>query len=436
MKYRLFSPVGLVLVILLSMSLAPTALGYQRISPTPAGEVSLQPHGFQVDSVAYLQARGAHGKFVETTLFKEGETRGYDIEISVGTPAQPLRVLFDTADNKVWVPALDAHGPYGITHGSFDPSKSSTFHLSASGGSTSVKGDVVTDDFNIQGVNMGASSMGLAHFASISKGNLGLAFDGTQTNPVLNAMVAKGMINTPAFSVYLDGLAADNGTLLFGGIDTGKFLGELKPLDMLPRDGEQILSHFVLPLTQFAISDKIATNTTEITFTGPVRAVLDIGSAYTVLPDALATAIYRALGATWSATSKHASVSCSAAKNGNGTFDFTLGNSTTNTTICVPFSEMVLRNGAGCQVGVYKLSAAKGMPVILGDSFLRSAYVVHDLANRQMALAQEVFNVSANASHVVEFPRFGANITELMGNVTAELGELDRDGFFEEDGEG
>lgn len=407
--------------VLALLACAPTALCYERISPVPSDNHTVLRHGFQFTSPTYGKKRGLHGKSVEITLFKDSSVRGYDIEVSVGTPSQTLRVLFDTADNKVWIPAQGADGPNGLTHGTFDPSKSSTYHLSASGGlgvsygagSTSVRGDMVTDDFHIEDVDVGESRMGLASYATISKGNFGLAFGPGHSNGILNAMVAKGMIYTPAFSVYLNSLDAEKGSLLFGAIDTTKFAGQLRPLDMLPREGQSELSTFVLALTQFGISHENQTDSRDLNRSqGGVRAVLDTGCAYSVLPDEVANDMYAVLNATWDAVDKHASVPCTS-RNLNGTFDFTLGGSK-GTTIQVPFREMVIQNGEVCEVGVDKLSTANGLPVILGDTFLRSAYVVHDLANKQMALAQAVFDT--NASHIVEFPELGATIPRLIGN--------------------
>jgi hypothetical protein len=55
-------------------------------------------------------------------------------------------------------------------------------------------------------------------------------------------------------------------------------------------------------------------------------------------------------------------------------------------TIQVPFSELALSVGSGsCLFG---LQPGDG---ILGDTFLRSAYVLYDLGNQQISLAQTVF---------------------------------------------
>ena len=49
----------------------------------------------------------------------------------------------------------------------------------------------------------------------------------------------------------------------------------------------------------------------------------------------------------------------------------------------------------------------------LGDTFLRSAYVVYDLVNNQVGLAQSSFN--DDASYVIAFPYDGARIPGYIG---------------------
>jgi len=87
-------------------------------------------------------------------------------------------------------------------------------------------------------------------------------------------------------------------------------------------------------------------------------------------------------------------------------------------TISVAVSQLVLpltlpngqtpqySNGAAaCQLGI---QAAGDLPTLFGDTFLRSAYVVYDLDNNRIALAQTDFN--ATDSNIVAFERGGAAI--------------------------
>jgi hypothetical protein len=61
-----------------------------------------------------------------------------------------------------------------------------------------------------------------------------------------------------------------------------------------------------------------------------------------------------------------------------------------------------------CRFGI--LGGANGGQGILGDVVMRSAYVVHDLVNNEIAIAEAKFNVSK--SNVVPFASMGATIPE------------------------
>lgn len=54
----------------------------------------------------------------------------------------------------------------------------------------------------------------------------------------------------------------------------------------------------------------------------------------------------------------------------------------------------ILKGVQVCQFGI--LPAGEDGPILLGDTFLRSAYVVYDLDNKQIALAQTKFNATAS----------------------------------------
>jgi len=63
-----------------------------------------------------------------------------------------------------------------------------------------------------------------------------------------------------------------------------------------------------------------------------------------------------------------------------------------------------------CALGI---QSADGGPNLLGDTFLRSAYVVYDLTNNQIAIAQTNFN--STTSNVVEFEAGATSIPNVSG---------------------
>lgn len=145
-------------------------------------------------------------------------------------------------------------------------------------------------------------------------------------------------------------------------------------------------------------------------------AILDSGTTITLLPDDVVASVYAELGATVSQELGGTIVPCNLGNN-DGTLNYGFGG-TGGPTIKVAMSQLVLpitdssgnaptyNNGETiCQLGI---EAAQGFPVLFGDTFLRSAYVVYDLDNNQIALAQTDFN--ATGSNVVAFASKGAAI--------------------------
>jgi hypothetical protein len=138
------------------------------------------------------------------------------------------------------------------------------------------------------------------------------------------------------------------------------------------------------------------------------------------LPDDIAAAVFEELGAEVSQELGAVVVPCALATK-NGTLNYGFGGEG-GPVISVAVSQLVLpltlpngrvpqySNGAAaCQLGI---QAAGNLPVLFGDTFLRSAYVVYDLDNNRIALAQTDFN--ATDSNVVAFESGGATSKSII----------------------
>jgi hypothetical protein len=146
-----------------------------------------------------------------------------------------------------------------------------------------------------------------------------------------------------------------------------------------------------------------------------------------MLPDDIVEQLYAIAGAKWSPKNGIAAILCSArSMTGSFTFGFAGPN---GPKIEVPISQLILPlvlNGTAvpatvgfpdapadeqlCQLAISPRSALGRGPIqaLLGDAFLRSAYVVFDLANERIGMAQTVFNTSD--SNIVPFASSGAPI--------------------------
>jgi len=125
---------------------------------------------------------------------------------------------------------------------------------------------------------------------------------------------------------------------------------------------------------------------------------LDSGSSLTYLPDNTASALFKMFGAKYDTKSEAAYVPCSLANN-RSTLDFVF----TKPTIRVPLNELVIDPGPrsdgsrltfldGTDACIFGISGSGRSTNVLGDTFLRSAYVVYDLENHEISLAQTNFN--------------------------------------------
>lgn len=152
--------------------------------------------------------------------------------------------------------------------------------------------------------------------------------------------------------------------------------------------------------------------------------ILDSGTTDTYLPDALATTILNGVGATQSRSAGNV-VPCDLATR-NASFDFGFGgNGGPVVTVDVGnfITPILFRDGSqatfedGTPACTFGLHAAGDNPMLLGDTFLRSAYVVYDLENNQIGLANTVFNTTD--TDVTEFSGTTIpGVTKVASSVT------------------
>lgn len=198
------------------------------------------------------------------------------------------------------------------------------------------------------------------------------------------------------------------GSILFGGIDTAKFTG---PLTVLPiqRSSGGGFTDITVVLSSLSLTDNMGrTQFEQDNLALPV--ILDSGTTATYVPDDMAQQILDGVGAI-NSNELGMIIPCSFGAS-TDTFAFGFGGAG-GPTINVSFSEFVMpiydeegntyqfphTKEDVCGWGLLS-SGPPGGPILLGDTFLRSAYVVYDLENNQVGIAQTDFN--ATDSNVVE----------------------------------
>lgn len=241
---------------------------------------------------------------------------------------------------------------------------------------------------------------------------------------VMDNLVTSGIIQRKAFSLYLNDLTANTGSIIFGGIDTTKYTGDLVALPLqVGQLGE--VSEYYVTLTSVSFTDSTG-KTTQISPEGYAQAtLLDSGTTNTLLTNDVFDPLALGFGATLDPGGSGAYIVPCSVANGTGTISYTFGGEG-GVTIKVPVADVVGQLGytsdqyndpeGGCVLAM-GTTADGGGASILGDSFLRSAYAVFDQENQVAALAQANEN-KASTSNIVVIPT-GTAIPSASTTATA-----------------
>lgn len=332
----------------------------------------------------------------------------YFMNCTIGTPAQDFRLHIDTGSSDLWVNVPNSQlcsgqgDPCGAS-GTYQPNSSSTyeylnsnFNITYVDGSGSV-GDYASDVVSFGGVTLQHQQLGIGYQSSSQEGILGIgypanevavAYNGGRTYPnVPQHLMQDGQINSNAYSLWLNDLDASTGSILFGGVNTAKYHGELQTVPIIPEQG--VYAEFIIALTGVGING--SENSLVSNLASP--ALLDSGSSLMYLPNNVAQKVFDAVGAQYDERQGAAFVDCDLA-NSDMTVDFTFS----SPTISVGMDELVIVAGVdrGQPICILGVAPAGDTTPVLGDTFIRSAYIVYDLTANQISLAQTNFNATGS----------------------------------------
>lgn len=353
----------------------------------------------------------------------------YFANASLGTPAQKFRLHIDTGSSDLWANAKSSdlcqeQGDQCAESGTYDANSSTTysyvnsdFNISYVDGS-GASGDYAKDTFSFGGQNLKGLQFGIGYTSTSPEGILGIGYTvnevqvnraGGQAYPNLPQLLADNkIINSNAYSLWLNDLDASTGSILFGGVDTEKYTGSLQTLPVIAEQG--VFAEFIIALTGMGVNGKAGSLFDNET----VPVLLDSGSSLMYLPDDLVTSLYTQFNAQYDSSQGAAFVDCSLANDAT-TLDFTFS----SPTISVPMNELVIVAGyqRGQPVCILGIGPAGQSTYVLGDTFLRSAYVVYDLSNNEISLAQTNFN--ATKSNVREIQSGTSGVPDATGVANA-----------------
>ena len=232
---------------------------------------------------------------------------------------------------------------------------------------------------------MGLATQQSSQQGVVFQGILGVGFasdesiaatTGGQTYPNFpEVLQSSGIIATQSYSLWLNDLKSNTGSILFGGVDTSKYHGDLSILAIAPDQQSGTLTSFTVVLDNIeVIGNQKSTQYSAKNMAAPV--VLDSGTTLTYLPDNIANAILNGVGAI--NTDEFGPVVPCYIATTPATINFGFGNAN-GVTIAVPISEFVIPFPPGTDAPRFKannapaclwgLLPAGDAPNLLGDTF-------------------------------------------------------------------
>ncbi|TGJ87220.1 hypothetical protein E0Z10_g1558 [Xylaria hypoxylon] len=328
----------------------------------------------------------------------------YTVELAIGSPPQLVYPAIDLFANNVWVNP-DCYAALSFEacceNGNYNPNASTSAmdqDCSDPWGFSTLYGDAsgcyVVDDIEIVGVELGNIPVGVANASwAQTAGRLGLGFGcHTESDTVLDRLKFLGLIATRQFSIALGSAnpsagAPDDSTdagvglgeLLFSGLNTRKYAGELQKLRSRPGPGGD--SRYYVPLTSIGYSDPSNCQLFDA-FPPPRRAFFDYTTIISYLPwEYLETITGFLPYVTYNLTEGVYQVPCyHRAQDASVDFSFD------TLTIHVALRDFILEVDGICYLGAVQSTVDD--EVILGQSFLRGAYTAFDVDEEAIYMAQ------------------------------------------------
>lgn len=160
-------------------------------------------------------------------------------------------------------------------------------------GSTAA-GDYVADTFEIGDATVNALQFGAADLTHTGQGVLGIGLTANEATKqeypnLVDAMLSQGLITQKAYSLYLNDYFSSTGSILFGGVDTEKFIDDLAVVPILPDSQSNNYTSFTVAMTSLNYTFSNGTSSQATLAGNSLLSVLDSGTTLTYLPEAVAT---------------------------------------------------------------------------------------------------------------------------------------------------
>uniref|UniRef100_A0A8C4RJS9 Pepsin A-like n=1 Tax=Erpetoichthys calabaricus TaxID=27687 RepID=A0A8C4RJS9_ERPCA len=162
--------------------------------------------------------------------------------ISIGTPPQSFKVVFDTGSANLWVPSTYCNTNACTNHKRFNPNLSSTFRASSTGisilyGTGSMTGLLGYDTVSVAEIEvtnqmfaMSETEPGIFLYYASFDGILGLSYPSLAiggATPVFDNMMTENLVTEDVFSFYLSPNGQTGSVVTFGGTDPSYYTGQI-----------------------------------------------------------------------------------------------------------------------------------------------------------------------------------------------------------------
>lgn len=337
----------------------------------------------------------------------------------IGSDRQKVIAAIDTGSSDLFV--MKSTNPYcedndyctGMT---FDPSTSTTFKNTTEPwdiqyyDTTGAFGFLCQDTIEVGGASVPNAYVAVAGYTNMTDNIFGVSFINDETTTEFNgdsgqasntypnypvSLKQDGFINTISYSLYLNSLEGQEGNILFGGVDHAKHTGTLGLMPVVniywwiatPPS-------FVVMLNEINLSSNGTSCPLVTDFAYPV--LLDSGSSLAILPNETVGAMADAYGFTWNEHDAFYEGSCTPVLDFDS-FEISFSGVKVN----IPADSLLgpYASNGGCILAVQ--IGENHQDFLLGDNFLRSLYVVYDLENYQVAIAQANYTDESDVEEII-----------------------------------
>ncbi|KAK9372344.1 aspartic peptidase domain-containing protein [Lipomyces chichibuensis] len=355
-------------------------------------------------------AESAPAESAFATPYNDRWKYAYLANITIGTPPQTVALQLDSKGLEIWVQSSANPGCRNTDLEFCAISKFYNRSESTTAKSTSLQGTLLYDDSTyarvlaVQDVatigdkQVPSLIFGVSTESTAIYGRLGLGrsekTSGGGPHTLQNVMLDYGLINVTAYSLWLDDHETSTGAILFGGVDKSKFEGELIKVDIAPI-AKHIPNRYYIDVATIAVN--VGGKRSEVLGKNgrgfPIE--LDPTSSWSLLPFYLGSRLASKIGGTTYNENLGAFMIDCERRLSNDFVEFGF----TGIKISVKLKQLVSKVGDTadgtpiCALAFTALRPRRGQVIhaseySIGDSVLRSAYIVYDLQNKVVSIAK------------------------------------------------